>query len=164
MFPINIGKLFFAGPLGGCNSADGIYRAGRLSIGTDATLSSARLIVKEGVLTDRTKVELCEYGYWCDYVFKENYELINLDSLQSFITRNKCLPGFLSASELVEQGSFGLKEVTLKQQEKIEEIYLHLLRMTEEVDALVDELDQLQKENKRLKKFGSLTIFAGGSN
>lgn len=101
-----------------------------------------RLFVKGGIKTEEVKVELCN-GSWCDYVFKEDYQLTSLEEVENTIQTKGHLHKIESA-ETIEKEGLELKSMTINQQEKIEEIYLHLIEMNKRIKAL-------EKENAALK-------------
>jgi len=82
---------------------------------------------------------------WCDYVFDDYYKLKSLEDVDDFIEENGHLHNTLSAEEIEENGGIEISEVTRNQQEKIEEIFLHLIELNEQ-------LKTLQAENTELKK------------
>jgi len=74
-----------------------------------------------------------------DYVFKETYELMPLDELETYIDVNGKLPNMPSAEEVAEKGfAVGELEVTLV--EKVEELTLHLIALQKKYDALEAQL------------------------
>ncbi len=70
-----------------------------------------------------------------DYVFQPDYELMNLYDLERYIQAHHRLPGMPSAEE-VETESANLGELVRLQQEKIEELTLHLIALQKSVDDL----------------------------
>jgi len=82
---------------------------------------------------------------WCDYVFENTYQLTSLEEVATHIKENGHLHNTLSAAEIEANGGFELSEMTRNQQEKIEEIYLHLINLNKQIKTL-------QSENKALKK------------
>ncbi|MFP3541306.1 hypothetical protein, partial [Pseudomonas sp. SIMBA_044] len=48
-----------------------------------------KLFVKGGIKTEKVKVEIAADNGWADYVFDENYKLMDLNSLESYIKKNK---------------------------------------------------------------------------
>jgi hypothetical protein len=94
-----------------------------------------RLYVQEGILTERVKVALKNTADWSDFVFGSDYKLTSLSEVEDFVTRNRHLPGVPSAKEMVENGNdLGKTDAILLQ--KIEELYLHVIRLQKEVDVL----------------------------
>lgn len=70
-----------------------------------------------------------------DYVFEEDYDLPTLQEVETFITKNKHLPNTPSADELAEKG-MNLKEITVVQQESIEQLYLHVIALEKRLKEL----------------------------
>ena len=132
-----------------CNTTSPIYRVGKVGIGTANPL--AELTVKEGIITDRALVEACDKLEWCDYVFDPDYPLMPLKELEAFINEKRHLPGTPSAKKIEEAGGFELLAVTTNQQEKIEEIFLHLIRLQKQADQLNEKIRRLKTENQQLK-------------
>jgi hypothetical protein len=99
--------------------------------------------------TIRAKEIKVESG-WCDYVFEEDYELMSLDQVEAFIQTNGHLPRTPSAAEIQAEG-LELAKATENQQEKIEEIFLHLIDMQESLQDLEAENAELKSEIERLK-------------
>ena len=129
-----------------------VHANGRVGIGVaESQLRTAhnnnngdtyRLFVKGGIKTEEVKVELCN-GSWCDYVFKEDYQLTSLEEVENTIQTKGHLHKIESA-ETIEKEGLELKSMTINQQEKIEEIYLHLIEMNKRIKTL-------EKENAALK-------------
>jgi hypothetical protein len=139
---------------GGCNTTQQIYRTGSVAIGTDNSDYSNfyNLVVTQGIITDAVKVQLCEDGGWCDYVFEPDYDLISLKEVEKHIEEKGHLHKTPSAVEIESEGGFELKAVTLDHQEKIEEAFLHLIALKKEADDLQVKLKKLKAENVKLKR------------
>lgn len=102
-----------------------------------------QLYVKGGIISEEVKVELAN-GNWADYVFKKSYALMPLEDVEQFIEENGHLHNMPSASE-IEKDGLELKRATILQQEKIEELYLHMIEMKKEIN-------DLKQENSKLKQ------------
>jgi hypothetical protein len=129
-----------------------IHSNGKISIGTGNTTNDINedddeylLFVKGGTLAEEVAVRTG----WADYVFEENYTLLPLEQVETFINTNGHLPNTPSAADL--NGTVKLGEATVKQQEKIEEIYLHLIELNKRMKALEVENAELKKEIEALK-------------
>lgn len=134
---------------GACDANGPIFRSGQVSIGSTQN-GPMGLNVKAGIIAEKIKIEECNVMGWCDYVFAEDYPLVPLNSVAQFIRTNGHLPGIPSAQEVVEAGGFELGDMTLRYQEKIEEVFLYLIDLKTEADALEAELEMLLAENERL--------------
>ena len=128
-----------------CSHEGNIYHLGTVEIGTNVGKVGYSLAVKGGIVTDKFRVELCESQGWCDYVFKDDYGLLPLLEVESYIKEHKHLPGSISQKEVEENGGIELKSVKLDQQKKIEEAFLHLIALNNKKDALNQKLNLLMK-------------------
>ncbi len=133
--------------LSACSSSAKIDREGKVAIGTSG-FSSSTLTVKGGVITDKVKVQTCAAGGWCDYVFEKGYPLMPLDKVDAYIRQYGHLPGIPSGTVIEAEGAFELGSVTYMHQEKIEEIFLHLIALEKEIDEMEAELAFLQYMKK----------------
>ena len=134
----------------GCNNDGFIHRSGRVGISTDEMASGFNLAVKGGIITDYINVQLCEDGVWCDYVFEPEYNLNPLIEVEKHIAEKGHLHNTPSIADIKEAGGVELKETKLNQQEKIEEIFLHLIAMNNRVEKLKEEVEKLEQENNNL--------------
>lgn len=124
-----------------------IQNTGKVLIGDVAAMNgntngSYLLYVQQGIISEKVKV--AAYGNWPDYVFSPTYKLPELAHLKTYLDSEKHLPNLPSACEIAEEGGIELGEMTRLQQEKIEEIYLYLIQLSEKIAAL-------EAENKALK-------------
>lgn len=78
-----------------------------------------------------------------DYVFEEDYNLLSLEEVESFITENKHLPEVPSAAEFKENGySVGtMDEILLK---KVEELTLYIIAQQKLIEQQNERLKQLE--------------------
>lgn len=95
----------------------------------------------------RVKIDLVN---WADFVFMEDYELMPLGELRSFVKTNKHLPNVPSEEELQEDG-LDLAEMNKILMQKIEELTLYLLEQDEKSNELKKEIEELRKELSELK-------------
>jgi hypothetical protein len=100
--------------------------------------------VKGGIKSEQVKVQLC--NGWCDYVFDKTYKLKTLPEVENFVIQNKHLPNMPSAEKLYKEDGFEVGNMITMQQEKIEEIFLHLIELDKQVKALKAENEQLKKQ------------------
>lgn len=106
--------------------------------------NSYRLIVQDGIITEKVKVAVKGTGDWADYVFEPSYKLMPLDKVESFIKENKHLPNVPSAEDMSKNG-LDVTQTSAKLMEKIEELTLYVIELNKEVKAL-------KAENEKLKK------------
>jgi hypothetical protein len=108
---------------------------GRLGIGVNPRanndLLAYRLVVDGDVKCKKLRVDLQNWG---DYVFDSSYNLMDLNSIASYIAQNKHLPGMPSAAQ-VEKDGVDLGEMIKLQQIKIEELTLLMIQMQKQIDT-----------------------------
>lgn len=135
-----------------CNIEDRIYRYGKVAIGNPPNVPNGyNLALENGLITDQAKVELCETGGWCDYVFNEDYNLLSLQDIECYIEENGYLPNTTTEQEVRDKNGIEVRSVMLNHQEKIEEIFIHLIEMNESLTKVKDEIRLLEIENQYLR-------------
>jgi len=89
---------------------------------------------------------------WADFVFEDDYELMPLTQVQSYIQKNKRLPGLPSAEEVQEQG-VSLGEMQTVMLQKVEELTLHVIDLQEQnakqqkvIDLLLKRLNETERK------------------
>lgn len=122
-------------------------RNGNLGIGVNNP--SEKLTIDGRICS--TAMRITATSCWADYVFSKDYNLLPLEKVEAFITENKHLPNTPTADE-IEANGIDVGEITINQQEKIEELFLYIIEMDKEVKALKQRLNEVEKENTALKK------------
>ncbi|MFN0214059.1 MAG: hypothetical protein ACKVT2_07370 [Saprospiraceae bacterium] len=125
---------------GPCAVESEIWRLGDVNIGSVVSLDGYKLGVKGGITTEM--LQICK-AEWCDYVFSDSFRLMPLEEVNSFIQKNGHLPNCTPAGKVAQDGGFLLAEETISQQEKIEEIFLHLIQSQKRLDDLSDRLSKV---------------------
>lgn len=85
-----------------------------------------KIVAKEAVI---------QISDWADYVFDENYQLPSLDEVKDYVAENNHLPNVPATAEMVANG-LNVTETSIKQQEKIEELFLYMIQLNERVKSL----------------------------
>lgn len=106
-----------------------------IGAGTINTPGSYGLYVKTGILTEKVKVAILNSANWADYVFAEDYHLRPLSEVESFVKKEKHLPGVPSAQQMADNG-LDVATMDAKLLEKIEELTLYVLQLSKEIEAL----------------------------
>ncbi|MBN9283919.1 MULTISPECIES: hypothetical protein [unclassified Flavobacterium] len=106
-----------------------------------------KLIVQNGILTDKVKVAVQNSTNWSDFVFDKDHNLVSLYEVEKYILKNRHLPNIPSAEKLIKDG-LDIAEMQARQMEKIEELTLYLIEMRKEIDSL-------KKENLELRNMNS---------
>ncbi len=102
-------------------------------------IANYRLYVEGGILTKEMRVR----SVWADYVFEDDYRLLSLPLVKRYIEQNGHLHNTPSGAE-IERVGLEVGDMMANQQEKIEEVFLHLIEMNEQIQAL-------KKKNKELE-------------
>lgn len=106
---------------------------GKVGVNVENTTDDYALAVDGGVIT--TKVHIQEVNEWEDRVFSEDYPLMTLDEIGSYVAENRHLPGIPSEAEVKANG-YDIAEMQSALLGKIEELTLHMLRQQREIDSL----------------------------
>ena len=85
----------------------------------------------------------CSTSNFPDYVFEEDYPLMPLDELKSFLAREKHLPKVPSIAEVAENG-INMTQLQLSMLEKVEELTLYTLQQHQTIGELKAELEALK--------------------
>jgi hypothetical protein len=80
---------------------------------------------------------------WSDFVFDENYELMPLHEVETFINEKKHLPQIPKENEIFDNG-LDIGEMQKLQMQKIEELTLYIIELNKR-------LEKLETENQELK-------------
>ena len=102
------------------------------NVGIGYTNPGVKLDVAGVVRAHEVKVCL---NQGCDYVFDDDYGLMNLNDLSDFIKTNKHLPDVAPATQMEEEG-INLSEMNALLLKKVEELTLYILQQEERIKAL----------------------------
>lgn len=127
-----------------------VYNDGSVGIGIDVNdMDPAyKLLVDGDIKTRKVKVTL---DGWADHVFDQDYPLLPLEEVETYISQHKHLPGIPSEDEILEEGLY-LGEANRLLLQKIEELTLYSIEMKKEMKAMQVEIKLLQEKNKELQK------------
>ena len=128
---------------------------GKLAIGTIETpddaggidISAYTLYAAGGVLTEEVRVRTG----WADFVFAPEYPLRDLKEVEAHIQQHGRLPEMPSTAQVEAQG-LELGHNAVDQQVKIEELFLYVIQLNKDLQALQLENAQLKAEVERLKE------------
>lgn len=116
------------------------YFNGSVGIGTDEPVYE--LDVKGTIRACEVRVNNDEG--WCDYVFKEDYNLRDLQELELFVKTNKHLPEIPTATQVSENG-IALGEMNTLLLKKIEELTLYVIEQNKKLEAQNKRIEELEK-------------------
>jgi len=130
------GLAFYTNPTGMNTGTTDLHERMRIApdgnVGIGTTNPTAKLDVI-GVIR-ATEVKVClQQG--CDFVFEEDYPLMSLKDLSTFITENKHLPEIAPAAVMESEG-INLSEMNAKLLQKIEELTLYVIDLQKQIDEL----------------------------
>lgn len=121
-----------------------IKMSGKVGINTDNTFTGGynyALAVNGGILTSEVYVK--EVDEWHDDVFKEDYQLMSIDDLNTYIHDNKHLPDLPSESEVVGKG-YNIVEMDGLLLKKIEELTLYTIELQNQLKKQQEFIERLQ--------------------
>ncbi|HKK40328.1 MAG TPA: hypothetical protein VJ949_12980, partial [Cryomorphaceae bacterium] len=118
------------------------YVSGDLRVGNQSEVSGFRVSVDGKMICEELKVQLSQD--WPDYVFADDYSMMNLNDLEEFIKTENHLPGVPSASEVEAADGIMLGEMQRVTVEKLEELTLYILELKKENDQLKERVEALE--------------------
>ena len=127
-------------PGGLCHSRFVLMDNGNVGIGTNSP--DYLLDVNGTIRAKEVKINLNDGA---DFVFAQDYKLMNLTELDNFVTANKRLPEIPSAADMVSEG-VDMGEFQVKLLQKIEELTLYIIDQNKEMQVLKNKVNEL--ENK----------------
>jgi hypothetical protein len=104
-----------------------------------------KLFVKDGIKTEKVKVDIAVDNGWADYVFEKDYKLMPLNELDQFINQNGHLPEVPTTKEAIDNG-IELKQMNILLLKKVEELTLHLIDQNKELKSQKEEISILKKQ------------------
>jgi hypothetical protein len=114
-----------------------ILSNGNIGIGTSAP--DAKLAVNGDIKARKVKITATE---WPDYVFGENYQLMDIMEVADFIDKNKHLPGVPSETDIRRTNEIELGNMNTILLKKIEELTLYIIELKKENIAMKELLDR----------------------
>ena len=113
-----------------------------------------KLFVKDGIRTEKVKVDIAASNGWADYVFKKDYKLMPINELDQFITKNGHLPEVPTTEEAIKNG-IELKEMNILLLKKIEELTLYTIEQQKKIEELglntINQQKRIEDLEKKLK-------------
>lgn len=109
---------------------------------TDFGTEGYRLHVRNGIITEKVKVELI--ANWPDFVFDDNYKLRTLEEVENFVSINNHLPDVPSEEEMIANG-LNVAEMDAILLQKIEELTLYMIELKKENEILKEQISKIKK-------------------
>lgn len=85
---------------------------------------------------------------WADYVFADDYKLMDLDAVDAFVKENKHLPNVPAASE-IEGQDMDISKMNEMFMRKIEELTLYMIQLENENDQLQERLEAIEETSSK---------------
>ena len=126
---------------------EGQPRTSKVIIAPDGRIKKWLLFIEEGIVTERMCVDTI--ANWADDVFEDHYLLTDLQVVESYILKNRHLPGIPPGDVLKEEG-YELIEMQANFLRKIEELALHQINQQEKMDNLKAQVVSYQAIEKRI--------------
>jgi hypothetical protein len=95
----------------------------------------------------RAREVLVNLNDGADFVFEDDYELMNLTELGEFVKTNRHLPEIPSAQEMTN-GATNMGELQVKLLQKIEELTLYTIQQNEKIIELENKINNLNNGGK----------------
>jgi hypothetical protein len=116
----------------GANNPD-IYVSSNGNVGFNTRNPSSKLSVNGNVESKEIQVK----ATIADYVFADDYKIMPLEEVESFINENKHLPNvFSEKDQIANNGNIPLGQVTMSLLEKIEELTLYIIDLNKRIKEL----------------------------
>ena len=110
-----------------------ITLTGKIGINATNNVEGYALAVDGGIISN--KVFIKEVNQWPDYVFSDEYQLMDLDELRNYLDNHKHLPGVPSQAEVIRTG-YDINDMHHILLKKIEEMTRYILMLQDEINAL----------------------------
>lgn len=137
------GQLVNLGSFWNNNGTSIYYNGGNVGIGAASPIYL--FSVKGTIGCDEVVVE--DVSGWADFVFEDDYNLMSIEELESFVIENNHLPEIPTTKE-VEENGISIGEMNAKLLQKIEELTLYVIELqktNKEQSHAIDELKALIK-------------------
>ena len=125
-----------------------LSRGGNIGIGTADPDTDSKLTVAGKIHAWEVKVTV---NAGSDHVFKNNYQIPDLEKLEAFIHKNKHLPEIAPEQEMLENG-VEVGEFQIKLLQKIEELTLYIIDQNKSLKEVIQKNQKLEERIKTLEK------------
>lgn len=129
----------------GWNALVDIYKNGKVRIGKDdmTMKGNYKLYVEGGIMTEVVNVAIKNTAAWADYVFDDNYKLMPLQDVATYVKANKHLPDVPAADDVVKDG-VNVAEMNAVLLKKVEELTLYVIEQQKLIKEQGKELEKVK--------------------
>ncbi len=128
----NLDSRYLIEALGAAGAVDALLVTSTGKVGIGTRNLTEKLNVNG---TIRSKEIIVETAGWPDFVFEDDYALMSLNELGSFVSEKKHLPGLPSQLEVSTNGA-KVGEVQMAILRQLEELSLHMIELKKENDKM----------------------------
>lgn len=126
----------------------GVGAGRRFEIRNSANAPVLRINEANGLMTLAGKIVAKEIevklDVWPDFVFSDDYNLMSIHEVESFIRENRHLPNVPSEAEVLENGA-NLGQMTSILLQKVEELTLYMIELNNQNEELKARIAELEK-------------------
>jgi hypothetical protein len=133
----NVASGMVASETNWLKNPDAVFIMGN-NVGIGTPNPDAKLTVKGAVHAEEVRIDVVVPGP--DYVFRRDYELRSLDTLQQYIDQHSHLPEIPSAAEM-EKNGIEVSTMNMLLLKKVEELTLYILEQEKRIRALEQQKD-----------------------
>lgn len=132
---VSIGQLDINTPVEHMFYVGGSIKGEAMVLGNVPSPAGYRLFVEDGIITEKLKVAIPSTEHWMDKVFDNDYRLLSIAELRSYVSINCHLPGVPSAESVVTAG-LDVAEFSAILLSKIEELTLYIIELNHEIENI----------------------------
>ncbi len=121
------------------------FSGARVLIGKINDSTNAKLLVDGKIKAEELLIDTVTGA---DFVFEDDYDLMSLDEVETFVEKNNHLPGVESAKSMQKNG-LEMGEFQIKLLQKVEELTLYAIEQKNQIKKLEAALDDAGIEMRK---------------
>lgn len=112
-----------------------VLKNGKVIMGDVPSPDGYRLFVKDGILAEKVRVAISTTVNWADFVFDDDYKLMPLEDVESYIEANNHLPEIPTTEDVLKDG-IDVAQMNARLLQKVEELTLYIIEQNKRVSEL----------------------------